>query len=271
MTSKSIFGTRTPIVGMVHLDPLPGAPKCEADVQSVIDRAVADATALESGGVDGVMVENFGDVPFYPDDVPKHVVAALTRVATEVEAATELPLGVNVLRNDAAAAISVAHAVGGSFVRVNVHTGARVTDQGVVQGTAHRTLRLRNRLDADLEIFADVDVKHSRPLSVDAGSSDAIGELTERGLADALVVSGSGTGSPVDFDELRTVTLARDERDVDAPIFVGSGVRETNVSEVLSIADGAIVGTALKEEGVTSNPVDSERVESFMGIVRELR
>jgi len=271
MEFEATFGTEAPIVGMVHLEPLPGAPRADADLAAVVDRAVSDAEALEAGGVDGLMIENFGDAPFYPDDVPKHVVAAMTRAAGAVADATPLPLGINVLRNDATAALSVAAAVDADFVRVNVHTGARVADQGLLQGQAHETMRLRDRLDADVGVFADVDVKHSAPLAAEAYSAESFTDQVERGLADASVVSGSGTGSPVDLDHLRNVALTREEHGLETPILVGSGVRPDNVADVLDVADGAIVGTALKAGGETTNPVDADRVAAFMDRVADLR
>jgi len=128
MEFEATFGTDAPVIGMVHLPPLPGAPKAPADgvaaMRDALDRAAADARALDRGGVDGIMVENFGDAPFYPDDAPKHVVASVTRAATAITTETDLPLGINVLRNDAEAALSVAAAVDADYVRVNVHTGA---------------------------------------------------------------------------------------------------------------------------------------------------
>jgi len=196
MDFESTFGTPTPVVGMVHLPPLPGAPQADGGLGAVLERAVADARALEAGGADGVLVENFGDAPFHPDDVPKHTVAAMTRAATAVADAVEVPLGVNVLRNDAEAALSVAAAAGGEFVRVNVHAGARVTDQGVLEGRAHETLRLREALDADVAVWADVDVKHSAPLG-EASVAGELRDVRERGLADAVVVSGPATGESV--------------------------------------------------------------------------
>jgi membrane complex biogenesis BtpA family protein len=141
------FGTANPVIGMVHLGLLPGAPKAAADgvaaIQSVLDRTVEDVRALKWGGIDGVMIENFGDAPFYPDDVLRHTVAASTQAAAAVSDATSLSIRINVLRDDAEAAVSVAAAVGTAFVCVNVHTGARVTDQGIVEGRAHETVRLR--------------------------------------------------------------------------------------------------------------------------------
>ena len=204
-------------------------------------------------------MENFGDAPFYPDDAPKHVVASMTTAVQRVVAAVSLPVGVNVLRNDAAAAVSVAAATGADFVRANVHSGAAVTDQGVIEGTAHETVRLRERLDADVSILADVGVKHAAPLG-DRPFAERVRDVVERGRADGVVVSGAGTSEPTPEGRLREAreTLASFDRDV--PLFAGSGVTAETAAVTLSTADGAIVGTALKEGGETTNPVDPDRV-----------
>ncbi len=261
------FGSESPLVGMVHLPPLPGSPRFAGDRKGLRGRALADAFALAESGFDALLVENFGDAPYYPDDVPKSTVAEMTAIVRELGIGVECPYGVNVLRNDAQAAVSVAAAGGGSFVRVNVHTGARVTDQGVLDGAAHETLRLRDRLDADVAILADVAVKHSAPV----GERDigAIAEETiERGLADGLVVSGPATGEPADAEELKTVLDRRDDVDPSVPVFVGSGVTPENVAALRDIADGIIVGTALKQDTETAAPVDPDRAQAFADAAR---
>src|SRR6266542_325886 len=150
---------------MVHLKPLPGAPLVGGSLDAVIDAALRDARAIASGGADGIIVENFGDRPFFATRVPPETIAAMTRAIVEIAAAVRLPLGVNVLRNDARAALAIAAAVGASFIRVNVHTGAMVTDQGIIEGDAAETLRYRTRIAADVAIFADTHVKHATPLA----------------------------------------------------------------------------------------------------------
>lgn len=257
-----------PIVGMVHLDPLPGSPGFEGDRRTVREQAVADARALIAGGVDAVLVENFGDAPYYPDEVPRHVVADLAATARELRRAVDCPVGVNVLRNDAEAAVAVAAATGGSFVRVNVHTGARATDQGVVAGRAHETVRLRDRIGAGVAVLADVAVKHSAPVG-DRDVAAIAEEAVDRGLADGLIVSGPATGEAADADELEAVVDARDEADRDVPVLVGSGVTPENVSGLFDIADGVIVGTALKVDGETTNPVDADRVTALVDAAGE--
>lgn len=261
------FDADRPVIGMVHLDALPGAPAFDGDRVAVREAMFRDARRLEDGGIDGVMVENFGDTPFYADGVPKHVVASMTALVRDLSRDVDLPLGVNVLRNDAEAALSVAAAAGASFVRVNVHTGARLTDQGIVTGTAPETVRLRDRLDTDVSILADVDVKHSTALA-ERPLSEEVTEMVERGHADGIIASGSGTGRQTDRDQLERVVSASDDLDTTVPVFVGSGVTGDTVAETLALADGVIVGTYLKEDGDTTAPVDPERVRTLVDAAR---
>lgn len=264
MELESRFGTASPVVGMVHLPPLPGAPGFDGDRVALRERAIADARALEAGGVDAVLVENFGDAPFYPDEVPTHTVADVSVLARAVVEAVDIPVGVNVLRNDADAALSAAAAAGGEFVRVNVHVGSSVTDQGVLEGRAFETMRRRERLDADVAVLADVDVKHAAPLG-GRPLAERVADVVERGLADGVVVSGSGTGRPTDDETLATVRETLDAVAPETPLFVGSGVTSETVAATLDVADGVIVGTALKEGAETTNRVDPDRVREVVG------
>jgi len=274
MDTSSTFGASKPVVGMVHLPPLPGAPRYDAEEgrERLHEVARRDAERLAAGGVDAVMVENFGDAPFYPDDVPKHVVAELATLARTVREAAGLPTGVNVLRNDGAAAVAAAAAAGGDFVRVNVHVGARVADQGILEGRAHETTRLRERVDAaGVRILADVDVKHSAPLADEGYEAESLAESTERGLADAVVVSGTRTGRETALADVERAVERRDELGTGVPVFVGSGVTAGSVGEFLSVADGVVVGTALKEGGETAAPVSVGRVEELVAAADRVR
>jgi membrane complex biogenesis BtpA family protein len=261
-----VFGTETPVIGMIHLPPLPGAPGCDGGRSAIRERLSQDATALEAGGVDGIMLENFGDTPFYPDRVPRHVVADITALAETLSDQVSIPFGVNILRNDVQSALGVAAATGGTFVRVNVHTGARLTDQGIIEGMAHDTLRLRKRLDADVAVLADIDVKHSAALA-ERTVEETFGDLIERGGADGVVVSGTGTGAAVDTTVLDRVVECRDDHGFDIPVLVGSGVTPETAPDLLSVADGAIVGTALKRDSETTAPVDKAAVERLIASV----
>jgi membrane complex biogenesis BtpA family protein len=257
------LGTDRPIVGMIHLDALPGAPDFDGDRRVIREAMRRDARRLAAGSVHAVMVENFGDAPFYADSVPTHTVAEMTALVADLQEEIDLPIGVNVLRNDAEAAVSIAAATGASFVRVNVHTGTRATDQGIVTGQAAETVRLRERLDADIDILADIDVKHSAPIA-ERPLSEEVADLLERGKADGIVASGAGTGRETDREHLQAVVEARDRFDADVPVFVGSGVTSGTVGDLLSLADGAIVGSDLKQGGKATAPVDEERVRELV-------
>jgi membrane complex biogenesis BtpA family protein len=250
---------RPAFVGVVHLLPLPGAPRASPGLQAVLDRAVSDATALAEGGVDALIIENLGDAPFVADEVDRSTVAAMTRIAAAVDAHVHaVPLGVNVLRNDALAALAIAAAIDAAFIRVNVHVGAMLTDQGVITGRARATLLERNRIGARAKIAADVHVKHAVPLAnepIEAAAAD----LAERGGADAIIVSGAGTGRPTSFDDLRRVRAAAPA----FPIWVGSGVVPEEISAYNGLADALIVGTWLHTGGVLAAPIDVQRVRTL--------
>ncbi len=246
------------LIGMVHLGPLPGAPRFTGHFDDVVGRAVADAEILAEAGFEAIGVENFGDAPFFADDVPKVTIAAMTRAVTAVGRAVSLPVGVNVLRNDAAGALAIAAATDAAFIRVNVLSGSMWTDQGLIAGRAAEVVRLRSLIAPDTKIFADVFVKHAMP-PPGVTLEQAARDLAERGGADALIVSGTATGRPP------SLTTLRDARQAvpDVPLFIGSGASAGNVAQFLAIADGVIVGTTLKHGTETTNPVDPERARAF--------
>lgn len=259
-TFRSRFGER-PIFGMVHLQPLPGAPLFRGSMDRVIDAALADARAICDGGAAGLVFENFGDRPFVRGRAGAETVAAMTRVIAEVTRAVHLPFGVNVLRNDARSALAIAAATGAAFIRVNVHTGMMFTDQGVIEGEAAETLRMRVALAPHVLIFADHLVKHATPPpGTDAVQSAK--DLRLRGLADAVIVSGSETGSAADPGRL---ALLRDT--IDAPLLIGSGLTSANAASYAD-ADGAIAGTSIKRDGDVDAPVDVRRVAELVKAFR---
>ncbi len=252
-----IFRNARPVVGMVHLLPLPGSPRARA-LDEIRAAARADADALARGGVDGILIENYGDAPFTGGSVEPQVVAAMAVLASEIRAKAALPIGVNVLRNDARSALAVALAAGADFIRVNVHVGAAETDQGRIDGRAYETLRYRKAIGADVAIFADVFVKHARP----AGTSDVASvarDTAYRGLADVLLVTGSETGAVADPERVRQLKRAVPDR----PVWVASGVEIGNVQS-FGEADGFIVGSAFERQGRAGDRVEVQRVRALV-------
>ena len=261
--AQSIFPAHSQLlIGVVHLLPLPGSPRWKGDLERVIEIALADAKAYERGGAQALFIENFGDVPFTKSSVGAETIAAMTAAGRAVRAAVKLPIGFNVLRNDARTALALCAACNGSFIRVNVHTGAMLTDQGIIEGQAYETLRYRERICPGAQIFADVHVKHAVPFS--NGSIEiAARDTLERGLADALIVSGTGTGEAAEVSDLERVRRACPK----AKILLGSGVTAENVRNY-SQADGFIVGTSLKIDGKVANPVCRKRVAKLAQAIR---
>lgn len=254
------------LIGMVHLPPLPGAPGFGGSLDDVIAHACADARTLVDGGFNALIVENFGDAPFVADDLEPVTVAAMAVVVRQVCSAAGAPIGVNCLRNDARSALGIAAACGGRMIRVNVHTGVYATDQGMITGRAYETVRLRDRLDPAIRILADVHVKHAVPVN-QHDIAQAAEETAYRGGADAVIVSGTATGKPVDPSDLAKVKTAVPDK----PVLVGSGVTVESVAQMLAIADGVIVGSALKPGGDISAPVCPELVGGFVVAARAVR
>lgn len=215
---------------------------------------------LAECGFGGVIIENYGDVPFFPDAVPPVTVAAMTACALSVrEAAPGLSLGINVLRNDAAAAVSIAHVAGAAFVRINVHSGARVTDQGLVTARAYETLRLRRSLGSNVALLCDVDVKHSSRLGGEGKQNigDEASDLVERALADGVLVTGAGTGKESSVRDLEDV-VAR----VQVPVWIASGVTADNLHQ-FDKAFGVIVGSTLRADGRAGGPIGQKQSAAF--------
>lgn len=249
---------------MIHLGPLPGSPRFEGSIDRVLGLALDDAAELSEAGFPALMVENFGDAPFFPDSVPAETVAALTRAVDAITVATGLPIGVNVLRNDAMSALAIAAVTGAAMVRVNVFTGMMYTDQGPIVGRAAELLRKRALLGSGTEIWADVLVKHATPppgFDVRRSAEDTV----KRGHANAVIISGPGTGSSPDLDRLKNV---REAIGPDTRLVIGSGATPDNLEGLVAVADTVIVGSYTKHDGVATNPVDPGRARDMVEAAR---
>lgn len=263
MDLKQIFKTDHPIIGVVHLQSLPTTPRWGGSLDAVISRAEQEATALASGGVDGIIIENFFDAPFSKERVDPAVVSAMSIAVQRVMNLVTLPVGINVLRNDAWSAMAIAACVQAQFIRVNVLTGVMATDQGLIEGDAHHLLRYRRELGSDVKILADVLVKHARPLG-SPNLTTAVQETIERGLADGIILSGWSTGSPPTLEDLELATAAAQG----TPVFIGSGANWGNIPRLIQAANGVIVSSSLKRRGQIEQPIDPIRVSQFVEAMR---
>jgi len=262
---NKLFPNKKPVIGVIHLMALPGSPLYDGNMETVYSHALSEAEMFINNGINAIIIENFRDKPFYPQRVPAETIAALTAISRDIVKTVNVPVGINVLRNDAEAAIAIATAVEAQFIRVNVHMNAVVSEQGIIQGLSHQTLRLRKNLHSDVLIFADVGVKHAAPLA-SRGLITESKDVINRGLADALIVSGELTGAETDPQDVITV-----KQTIQAPVLIGSGVTPDNIDKVYQHADGFIVGSYFKKDGIANNSLDESRINALIDKAKALQ
>jgi len=252
------------VYGVVHLKSLPGSPGNYLHLDEIIELAQEDVNNLIFGGVDGIIIENFGDTPFVKDDISKRTLASFTTVVENIEYDRDIKVGINVLRNDGISALSIAEATKADFVRINVLNNVMMyTDQGMIEGQAHEIAQFKNSLNKEIEIYADVFVKHAVPPE---GSKieNHTEELIHRAGADVVIVTGDGTGHEINLEDLNKV------RDIvpQGKLAIGSGVNEENIEQYVDIADILIIGTNFKVDQDVSKRIDQRSVEKLIQIIK---
>ena len=264
-----IFKKDCVAIGVVHCPPFPGSPRYDGSpVADIFNTALGDAEAYAEGGIDGLIIENHGDIPFLrPEDIGPETVAYMTTVTTRAIAQTGLPTGINVLANAPKHALAVATASGAKFVRVNQWANAYVANEGLLDGDAARVLRYRRSIGADdVAIFADSHVKHGAHAITGDRTIEELTRDLEFFDADAVIATGQRTGDTATGEELGAIKSA-----TGLPVLVGSGVRRDNISDIFPAAQGVIIGSSLKEDGLWWNRVEVGKVRDFMSAVHEIR
>lgn len=265
-----LFAVRKPIIGMVHVLPLPGSPLFRGrSLAEVYDAAVEEALLLEAGGVDGLLLENAGDIPFLkPDQIGFETVGAMSVIGERIRRETRLPLGFNIVANAARASLACARASDAQFIRVNQWVNAYVANEGFVEGAAAAALRYRQLLDAEnIVVMADVHVKHgSHAIVGDRAVSEQARDAAFFG-AEILIATGSRTGDATPIGEIEQIKAGSD-----LPVIVGSGLTPDNAGEVMRVADGAVVGSWFKDNGrMHGGKVVRAKVEQLMERVSAFR
>ncbi len=260
MALTSIHGNRYIIIGVVHLPPLPGSPRGNNNsMEELIERAVKDAQKLEEGGVDAVIIENYGDKPYRPRIRNALTIAAMSVIVSEVKRAVSIPIGVNLLRNSGPEALAIAYAALAEFIRVNAYCETRIAPEGVLKPVMYEIEAIRQTLGRHIAVFADIDVKHSLPSTPHYDPIIAAKECVERGYPDALIVTGPRTGEAPAPGYVAAIKSA-----VPIPVFVGSGVTLENIRAYIEVSDGAIIGSFFKRDGRAENEVELERVKRLI-------
>ncbi|TIM31193.1 MAG: BtpA/SgcQ family protein [Mesorhizobium sp.] len=261
-----LFGRTKVVIGVVHLSPLPGAPRYDGEaVEAIYQRGLDDARSYLDGGCDGVIVENHGDIPFAkPDDIGPETAAYMAVISDRIRREFGKPVGINVLANAAIPALAIASASGAGFIRVNQWANAYVANEGFVEGESGRAARYRARLRANgIRVFADAHVKHgAHAIVADRPVEELVKDLVFFD-ADAIIATGQRTGHAADMSYISMIKEA-----AGLPTLVGSGVTPDNANDILGIVDGVIIASALKHDGVWWNQVDPARVKTFMSGLR---
>jgi uncharacterized protein len=262
--TSDIFGRDRALIGMVHVQALPGTPGHSMPLREVIERAVSEAKLLHEAGFDAIMLENMHDVPYLQREVGPEIVASMTAVATAVRAIVVGPLGVQILAGANHAALAVAHAVGAQFIRAEGFVYASVADEGLMSDAdAGPLLRYRRTIGAEgVRVLADIRKKHCAHAITGDLDIGQYAKAAEFFGADGVIVTGVATGQPIRIDDLGCARVA-----TRLPLIVGSGVTPDSVAGLFAYADALIVGSWYKKDGVWSNDSDAKRVRELVKAV----
>lgn len=256
------FFDKKPVIGMVHLLPLPGSVGFKGSLSQIEDTAFADMNALTQGGADAFIIENFGDVP-YDTEMGPEALAVMTAIAAKLSREAKLPFGINVQFNNTDWEWAMAYATGAAFIRVEALVENRIGGHGVTYAAGPKLMKKKAAYPAGTMIFADIHTKHTFPLGAEIPTDLCVHEAVEAG-ADALIVTGLLTGCNPSIEDVKAVKAVAPH----TPVILGSGIKESNIKEYFQVADGAIIGSSIKVDGNVNNPVDIDRVRSLMAALR---
>ena len=263
----SLFSNPKPVIGVIHVGALPGTPNGTQGVAELVGSAIREARIYKDSSVDGVIIENMHDVPYLRGKVGPEIVAAMTAIATEVKNTCEVPLGIQILAGANIEAMAVAHAAGLDFIRAEGYAYAHVADEGLIQSSAAKLLRYRKLIGAErVQVWADVKKKHAAHAITADLTLGETAETVEFMGADCVVVTGSATGKAPSVADVKEA-----KAHCHLPVFLGSGISESNIAEFYQEADGFIIGSAFKRDGLWSNTIDAARVASFVKAVQRLK
>ena len=256
----SLFSHYKPVVGVIHVGALPGTPQSTQTVAELVASAREEAKIYRECGVDGIIIENMHDVPYLRGEVRPEIVAAMTAIGAEVKNQCGLPVGIQILAGANIEAMAVAHAAALDFIRAEGYAYAHVADEGLIQASAAKLLRYRRMIGAErVQVWADVKKKHAAHAITADVSLGETAETVEFMGADCVIVTGSVTGQAPKVSDIQEA-----KRHCHLPVFLGSGISERNISEFYDEADGFIIGSAFKVDGLWSNTIDPARVTGFI-------
>jgi len=256
----NLFNLNKPIIGMIHVDALPGTPKYKGSIKAIIEKAIEEATLYQSLGIKVLMIENMHDVPYLNRNVGPEITSMMTVILYEIKRQIDLPLGIQILAGANKEAIASAHSAGADFIRAEGFVFAHVADEGMFNSDAGELLRYRKEIGAEnILVFTDIKKKHSsHSITTDIDIVETA-KAAEFFLSDGVIITGSSTGKEPSLTEIRSV-----KSNVGLPVLAGSGITAENINAYLAYCDAFIIGSYFKQEGKWFNPIDPERVKMLL-------
>ncbi len=264
---KKVFKQNKPVIGMIHVQALPGTPNYSGDVKAIISKAIEEAKIYKAAGVDSIAIENMHDVPYLKGNVGPEVTSLMSIIAYEVKNVSQLPCGIQILAGANKQALAAALASGIDFIRAEGYVFAHVADEGIIESSAGELLRYRKQIGADnILVFTDIKKKHSsHSITLDIDLKETA-KATEFFISDGLIVTGSATGEEANQSDVKIV-----KENTSIPVLVGSGINVNNIESYVNSADGFIIGSHFKVDEKWNNEIDKTRVKNFMNKISSLR
>ncbi len=267
MKNEKLFGVSKPVIGMIHVDALPGTPKYKGDVENIIGKAVKDAMVYKNSGIDAIAIENMHDIPYLKRNVGPEIVSLMSIIGREVKNESQLACGIQILAGANKEALAAAHSAGMDFIRCEGFVFAHVADEGIMESDAGELLRYRKQIGAEnILIFTDIKKEHSSHSITSDVNIVETAKAVEFFLSDGVILTGTSSGKETDIDELKKVRDA-----IDIPVLIGSGLTADNIEKYFPAADAFIIGSYFKQGGYWQNKVDADRVKALMDKINKLR
>jgi len=264
---RKIFKVPKPVIGMIHVDALPGTPNYKGSVKNIIEKAIAEAKGYLSAGIDSIAIENMHDVPYLNKSAGSEITSLMSIIGYEVKNKTSLPVGIQILAGANKQALSAAHSAGLDFIRAEGFVYSHIADEGIMDADAAELLRFRKSIGAEnILIFTDIKKKHSSHAITSDLTIESTANAAEFFLSDGLIITGAETGKEAEVEEIKSVRKV-----TKLPVIVGSGINNENVERYFPFSDAMIIGSYFKNNNNWKNTIDTLSVKSFMQKISKLR
>ncbi len=255
---------KKPIIGMIHVSALTGTPRNNLSPEQIIEKALKEALIYQDNGLESVMIENMHDIPYLNSKVGHEISSIMAIIGHEIKHKTNLFCGIQILAGANKEAMAAAYSSGMDFIRAEGFVFGHLADEGYIDASAGELLRYRKQINAEnVLVFTDIKKKHSsHAITADLDIVETA-KAAEFFLSDGIILTGKSTAEEADIKELKEV-----KKHLQIPVLIGSGIKDTNISTFFNLADGFIIGSYFKKDGLWQNPPDTERIKKLLDVVK---